>query len=93
MSTTLCEVITDLTHVLLGTFLCATRRYASSRGERTASGVTVGLTVSTGGQVAPVLGTLADHTTLHTALVVPLFLPVVALALSTRLDERNGGRA
>jgi MFS transporter, FSR family, fosmidomycin resistance protein len=57
----------------------------------TASGVTVGLAVSVGGLVAPMLGILADATSLRTALAVLLVLPVVALALSSRLHEPRPG--
>lgn len=53
----------------------------------TASGVTVGLAVSVGGLVSPLLGILADHTDLRTTLSVLLVLPVVGLLLSRRLHE------
>jgi MFS transporter, FSR family, fosmidomycin resistance protein len=53
----------------------------------TASGVTVGLAVSAGGLITPLLGTLADHTDLRTALAVLVALPVLALALSLKLHE------
>jgi MFS transporter, FSR family, fosmidomycin resistance protein len=53
----------------------------------TASGVTVGLAVSAGGLITPLLGTLADHTDLRTALAVLVVLPVLALALSLKLHE------
>jgi FSR family fosmidomycin resistance protein-like MFS transporter len=53
----------------------------------TASGVTVGLAVSIGGLASPLLGTLADHTDLRTALSVLLVLPVLGLLLSWRLHE------
>jgi FSR family fosmidomycin resistance protein-like MFS transporter len=53
----------------------------------TASGVTVGLAVSIGGLASPLLGTLADHTDLRTALSVLLVLPVLGLLLSWRLQE------
>jgi MFS transporter, FSR family, fosmidomycin resistance protein len=58
----------------------------------TASGVTVGLAVSAGGLVTPLLGTLADHTDLRTALAVLVVLPVLALALSLRLHEPGTAR-
>jgi FSR family fosmidomycin resistance protein-like MFS transporter len=51
----------------------------------TASGVTVGLAVSVGGLFTPVLGWIADATTLRTTLWVLVAVPVLALALSTRL--------
>jgi MFS transporter, FSR family, fosmidomycin resistance protein len=53
----------------------------------TASGVTVGLAVSAGGLITPLLGTLADHTDLRTALAVLVAFPVLALALSLKLHE------
>lgn len=51
----------------------------------TASGVTVGLAVSIGGLANPLLGWLADATSLRTALTTLLALPVVALAVSARM--------
>lgn len=59
----------------------------------TASGVTVGLTVTAGGLVAPLLGLLADRTDLRTVLAVLVALPVVGLLLSTRMREPGGGAA
>lgn len=53
----------------------------------TASGVTLGLAVSAGGMVAPLLGMVADAYGIRTALALLLVLPVVALAVSTRLPE------
>lgn len=51
----------------------------------TASGVTVGLAVSVGGLFTPVLGWIADATSLRTTLWALVAVPVLALALSTRL--------
>ncbi|WP_207345579.1 MFS transporter [Arthrobacter sp. E3] len=48
----------------------------------TASGVTVGLAVTVGGLFNPVLGAIADATSLHTMLVMLIALPVLALFLS-----------
>ena len=48
----------------------------------TASGVTVGLAVTVGGLFNPVLGALADATSLHFTFVVLIALPVLALILS-----------
>ena len=48
----------------------------------TASGVTVGLAVTVGGLFNPILGALADATSLHFTFVVLVFLPVLALVLS-----------
>ena len=53
----------------------------------TASGVTVGLAVTAGGLVSPLLGLLADRTDLRTVFTVLLALPVVGLLLSTRMRE------
>lgn len=53
----------------------------------TASGVTLGLAVSAGGMVAPLLGLVADAYGIRTALALLLVLPIVALAVSTRLPE------
>jgi MFS transporter, FSR family, fosmidomycin resistance protein len=48
----------------------------------TASGVTVGLSVTVGGLFNPVLGALADATSLHFTFVVLIALPVLALILA-----------
>lgn len=53
----------------------------------TASGVTLGLTVTIGGIFTPVLGTLADHTTLRTALVPLVAMPGLAWLAIRRLRE------
>ncbi|AIR96521.1 MFS transporter [Streptomyces glaucescens] len=53
----------------------------------TASGVTLGLTVSVGGLAAPVLGALADATSLRTALVPLVVLPAVGVVLLRGLAE------
>jgi FSR family fosmidomycin resistance protein-like MFS transporter len=53
----------------------------------TASGVTVGLAVSIGGLASPVLGWLADATSLHTTLSVLIALPLVALPLTYLLHD------
>jgi FSR family fosmidomycin resistance protein-like MFS transporter len=57
----------------------------------TASGMTVGLGASIGGLANPLIGWLADATTLRTALVTLLVLPVIALtvALFLKLPERE----
>jgi FSR family fosmidomycin resistance protein-like MFS transporter len=51
----------------------------------TASGVTIGLAVSAGGAVAPLVGLLADAHGLARALGGLLALPPLALLLSLRL--------
>jgi FSR family fosmidomycin resistance protein-like MFS transporter len=53
----------------------------------TASGVTLGLTVSVGGLGAPLLGALADATSLRTALLPLIALPAVGGLLLCRLRE------
>jgi len=53
----------------------------------TAAGVTLGLAVSAGGLFMPVLGTVADHHGPRGAFVVLAAVPVVAVALSSRLAE------
>lgn len=53
----------------------------------TASGVTLGLAVSVGGFAAPVLGTLADHTSLRTAIAGLVLMPVVASLTGLTLHE------
>ncbi|MFB6554430.1 MFS transporter [Streptomyces sp. NPDC056405] len=53
----------------------------------TASGVTLGLTVSVGGLAAPAVGVLADATSLRTALVPLVVLPAVGRLLLCRLRE------
>ncbi|MCA6091223.1 MFS transporter [Streptomyces sp. SCA3-4] len=64
----------------------------------TAGGVTLGLTVSIGGLASPLLGALADATSLRTALTPLIPLPALAwLLLRTlpepeRLEEPSAGR-
>lgn len=53
----------------------------------TASGVTLGLTVSVGGLAAPALGALADATSLRTALVPLIVLPGLGRLLLCGLRE------
>jgi FSR family fosmidomycin resistance protein-like MFS transporter len=53
----------------------------------TASGVTLGLTVSVGGLAAPAVGALADATSLRTALLPLVALPAVGLLLLSGLRE------
>jgi MFS transporter, FSR family, fosmidomycin resistance protein len=48
----------------------------------TASGVTVGLAVTVGGLFNPVLGALADATSLHFTFVALIALPALAFVLS-----------
>ncbi|MFE7315978.1 MFS transporter [Streptomyces sp. NPDC057555] len=53
----------------------------------TASGVTLGLAVSVGGVASPLVGALADATSLHTALLPLIALPAVGWLLTRRLPE------
>lgn len=52
-----------------------------------ASGVTVGLAVSVGGLVSPLLGWLADATNLQLVFGILVALPLLALAISARLKN------
>ncbi|MFI7122154.1 MFS transporter [Amycolatopsis sp. NPDC049868] len=53
----------------------------------TASGVTLGLTVSIGGLASPVIGTVADHTSLQTALIPLIALPALCWFATRSLPE------
>ena len=53
----------------------------------TASGVTLGLTVSIGGLISPVIGVLAEATTLHTALIPLCVMPIVSWLLFCTLTD------
>ncbi|MEV5013552.1 MFS transporter [Streptomyces sp. NPDC053782] len=53
----------------------------------TASGITLGLTVSIGGLVSPLLGHLADTTTLRTALTPLIAMPALSWLLFRTLPE------
>ncbi|MGI5120350.1 MFS transporter [Marinactinospora thermotolerans] len=53
----------------------------------TASGVTLGLTVSVGGLVSPLLGYLADATSLRTALLPLIAMPALSWLLFRSLPE------
>jgi FSR family fosmidomycin resistance protein-like MFS transporter len=53
----------------------------------TASGVTLGLTVSIGGIASPLIGALADNTSLQTALTPLIILPVVSWLMIRTLPE------
>lgn len=53
----------------------------------TASGVTVGLPMTVGGIFAPMIGALADHTSLSFALTTLLGVPVVALVITMLLKD------
>jgi FSR family fosmidomycin resistance protein-like MFS transporter len=53
----------------------------------TASGITLGLTVSVGGLASPVIGSLADATSLRTALVPLVLMPALSWLLFRMLPE------
>ncbi|MFJ8476874.1 MFS transporter [Kitasatospora sp. NPDC094011] len=53
----------------------------------TASGITLGLTVSIGGLASPLIGGLADATSLRTALVPLVVMPLLSWALFRTLPE------
>lgn len=53
----------------------------------TASGITLGLTVSIGGLVSPVIGSVADATSLRTALTPLTLLPLLSWLLFRTLPE------
>lgn len=55
----------------------------------TASGVTIGLSVSAGGAIAPVLGAIAENYGVRAAFLSLLVLPVVALFAASRLREQG----
>ena len=59
----------------------------------TASGVTLGLTVSVGGLISPLLGHLADSTTLQTALTPLIAMPALSCLLFRALPEPTGTAA
>ncbi|MFE0759758.1 MFS transporter [Streptomyces smyrnaeus] len=64
------------------------------RNAGTASGVTLGLAISVGGVFTPLLGLLADHTTLHTALLPLAAMPLLAwLALRGLPEPETPGAA
>lgn len=53
----------------------------------TASGITLGLAVSVGGLISPLIGALADRTSLRTALTPLVLMPVLAWLLFRTLPE------
>ncbi|GIH03980.1 MFS transporter [Rhizocola hellebori] len=58
----------------------------------TASGITLGLTVSIGGLASPLVGSLADATSLRTALAPLVVMPVLSWLLFRTLAEPNAPR-
>jgi FSR family fosmidomycin resistance protein-like MFS transporter len=58
-----------------------------------ASGVTLGSTITIGGLFTPLLGIVADHSTLRTALVPLIAMPALAWLALRRLPEPTRPRA
>ena len=58
----------------------------------TASGLTAGLAVTIGGLFSPLLGWMADSTSLRTMLIVVAALPLIALAISVPLQDPQRDR-
>ncbi|MFJ9173591.1 MFS transporter [Streptomyces sp. NPDC102360] len=56
----------------------------------TASGITLGLTVSIGGLASPLIGTVADQTSLRTALTPLILMPLLSWLLFRTLPEPTG---
>ncbi|MFZ3572635.1 MFS transporter [Streptomyces sp. BH097] len=56
----------------------------------TASGITLGLTVSIGGLASPLIGTVADQTSLRTALTPLILMPLLSWLLFRTLPEPAG---
>ncbi|MFH8371010.1 MFS transporter [Streptomyces sp. NPDC018031] len=59
----------------------------------TASGITLGLTVSVGGAVSPVIGAVADATSLRTALAPLIVMPALSWLLFRTLPEPPAPKA
>jgi FSR family fosmidomycin resistance protein-like MFS transporter len=55
-----------------------------------AAGVTLGLSMTIGGMLTPVLGTIADHYGLSTAMLLVALVPGLAFAMSLTLHETAG---
>lgn len=55
-----------------------------------AAGVTLGLSMTIGGLLMPLFGSIADHHGLSTALLILSFLPALGFALSLGLHESGG---
>ncbi|MBV8773778.1 MAG: MFS transporter, partial [Deltaproteobacteria bacterium] len=55
-----------------------------------AAGVTLGLSMTIGGLLTPVLGTIADHYGLSSAMFLVALLPALAFAMSLTLHETAG---
>jgi FSR family fosmidomycin resistance protein-like MFS transporter len=56
-----------------------------------AAGVTLGLSMTIGGMLTPVLGTIADHYGLSATLLLVALVPSLAFAMSLTLHETAGG--
>lgn len=88
-----CVAVTGIASYLpFSVFVLLGQNYLPNR-IGTASGVTVGLAVSIGGLANPLLGWLADATSLRMALTALLVLPMVALIVSAFLRMPEHVRA
>jgi FSR family fosmidomycin resistance protein-like MFS transporter len=54
-----------------------------------ASGVTMGLAVTMGGIVSPLLGLVSDHYGIHAALSCLVIMPIIAVILASKLPRPN----
>jgi FSR family fosmidomycin resistance protein-like MFS transporter len=54
-----------------------------------AAGITMGLSIGLGGLASPVLGAVADATSIRTALLALVVLPVIGLGLTLTLPRRS----
>ena len=79
-------VVGAVTNIPFAVLIKLGQDYLPSR-PGTAAGVTLGLAVSAGGLLMPVLGVLADHHGPAAALTALAIVPVIALALSSGLRE------
>jgi FSR family fosmidomycin resistance protein-like MFS transporter len=55
-----------------------------------AAGVTLGLSMTVGGMLTPVFGSIADHYGLSTAMLLIALIPSLAFAMSLTLHETAG---
>jgi FSR family fosmidomycin resistance protein-like MFS transporter len=86
-----CVAVTGIaTYLPFSVFVLLGQNYLPNR-IGTASGVTVGLAVSIGGLANPLIGWLADATSLRMALTVLLVLPALALGVSLFLRMPHPG--
>ena len=58
----------------------------------TASGITIGLATTVGGVVAPILGWLADHSSVEKMFLAVALIPLVGLAIALTLPDAQRKR-